>query len=283
MSGEAIRDKVAVVTGSTKGIGLAAAEALLASGAKVVVSARDQGEVAAVGKRLLAAHPARVAAHACDVRLEAQVDALFRASEAAFGGVDILVNNAGVGLFKNLEEMTLEEWNRVIETNVTGVFLCSRAAIPRMRRRGGGYISTSRPRGEERLSAATAYNASKFEFNAGFVRGLDAAWHDGIRALTSCRGGVSPTLGTSVQLGGMVGAVGRGPGPPRPLRHPSARCRAARVPARISRSEMIRVGAPHRQSKPVIEPSTVEDATQSEVGQRPGRPATAPHDRTRDF
>jgi len=182
MSGDAIRDKVAVVTGSTKGIGLAAAEALLASGAQVVVSARNEGEVAAVGKRLLEAHPKRVAAQACDVRLEAQVDALFRAAETAFGGVDILINNAGVGLFKNLEEMTLEEWNRVIETNVTGVFLCSRAAIPRMRRRGGGYIiNISSLAGKNAFPTATAYNASKFAVNGMSEALMQEVRYDGIR------------------------------------------------------------------------------------------------------
>ena len=103
MSGQEMQDKVAVVTGSTKGIGLAAAEALLAAGAKVVISARNEGEVAAVGKRLLAAHPGRVATQTCDVRREDQVEALFKAADRAFGGVDFLVNNAGVGLFKNLE------------------------------------------------------------------------------------------------------------------------------------------------------------------------------------
>ena len=182
MSDEAIRDKVAVVTGSTKGIGLATAEALLGSGAKVVVSARNEGEVAAVGKRLMASHPKRVAAQVCDVRLEAQVEALFRAADSAFGGVDILVNNAGVGLFKNLEEMTLEEWNRVIETNVTGVFLCSRAAIPRMRRRGGGYIiNISSLAGKNAFPTATAYNASKFAVNGMSEALMQEVRYDGIR------------------------------------------------------------------------------------------------------
>jgi len=182
MSDEAIRDKVAVVTGSTKGIGLATAEALLESGAKVVVSARNEGEVAAVGKRLMASHPKRVASQVCDVRLEPQVDALFRAAESAFGGVDFLVNNAGVGLFKNLEEVTLEEWNRVIETNVTGVFLCSRAAIPRMRRRGGGYIiNISSLAGKNAFPTATAYNASKFAVNGMSEALMQEVRYDGIR------------------------------------------------------------------------------------------------------
>jgi 3-oxoacyl-[acyl-carrier protein] reductase len=182
MSAGEIRDKVAVVTGSTKGIGLAAAEALLAAGAKVVVSARDEGEVAAVGKRLLEGHSGRVTAHPCDVRQEAQVKALFDAADRAFGGLDILVNNAGVGLFKNLEEMALEEWNRVIETNLTGVFLCSRAAIPRMRRRGGGYIiNISSLAGKNAFPTACAYNASKFGLNGLSEALMQEVRYDGIR------------------------------------------------------------------------------------------------------
>src|SRR5262249_28458009 len=131
---DGIQGKAAVVTGSTKGIGLAVAEALLEAGAKVVISARNAGEVESVGRRLAGAHRDSVTWKPCDVRVEAEVEALFQAADQAFGGVDILVNNAGVGLHRKLEETTLEEWNRVLQTNVTGVFLCSRAAIPRMRR-----------------------------------------------------------------------------------------------------------------------------------------------------
>jgi 3-oxoacyl-[acyl-carrier protein] reductase len=196
MSGGEIQDKVAVITGSTKGIGLAAAEALLKAGAKIVISARNEGEVAAVGKRLSEAYPARVKAQACDVRLEDQVDALFRAADRAFGGVDVLVNNAGVGVFKNLEEMTLEEWNRVIETNVTGVFLCSRAAIPRMRSRGGGYIiNISSLAGKNAFPTASAYNASKFAVNGMSEALMQEVRYDGIRVSYVMPGSVNTHFG----------------------------------------------------------------------------------------
>jgi len=196
MNSDAIRDKVAVITGSTKGIGLGVAEALLASGAKVVISARSEGEVAEVGKRLEAAHPKRVAAQACDVRREDQVDALFKAADRAFGGVDFLINNAGVGLFKNLEEMTLEEWNRVIETNVTGVFLCSRSAIPRMRRRGGGYIiNVSSLAGKNAFPTASAYNASKFALNGMSEALMQEVRYDGIRVSYIMPGSVNTHFG----------------------------------------------------------------------------------------
>jgi NAD(P)-dependent dehydrogenase (short-subunit alcohol dehydrogenase family) len=193
---DGIKDKAAVVTGSTKGIGLAIAEDLLRGGAWVMISARRQGEVETVGRRLLEANAGRVAWRACDVRREDQVEALFRAADEAFGGLDILVNNAGVGLHRNLEETTLEEWNQVLETNVTGVFLCSRAAIPRMRKRGGGYIvNISSLAGKNTFPGATAYNASKFALNGMSEALLQEIRHDGIRVSYVMPGSVNTGFG----------------------------------------------------------------------------------------
>jgi NAD(P)-dependent dehydrogenase (short-subunit alcohol dehydrogenase family) len=182
MNGSGAKDKAAIVTGSTKGIGRAIAEGLLDAGARVAISARNTQEVAAAAKDLERAHPGRVLARPCDVRREDQVAALFAETERAFGGVDILVNNAGVGLFRNLEEMSLEEWNSVIETNLTGVFLCSRAAIPRMRKRGGDYIfNISSLAGKNAFPSASAYNASKFGLNGMSEALMQEVRYDGIK------------------------------------------------------------------------------------------------------
>ena len=198
-----LQDRVAIVTGSTKGIGLAVAEGLLAAGARVVISARKPEEVESVGKRLRAAHPKRVAWRACDVRREADVETLFRAADESFGALDILVNNAGVGMTRKLEETTLEQWNTVLETNVTGVFLCSRAAIPRMRQRGGGYIiNLSSLAGKNAFPGATAYNASKFAVNGMSEALMQEIRYDGIR--------VSYVMPGSVNTGFSSGA---GPNP----------------------------------------------------------------------
>jgi len=191
MSGR-LEGRSAVVTGSTKGIGRAIAEALLDAGARVAVSARDEGEVAAAGKELSRNHEKRVLAYRCDVRRETDVAALFEETEHAFGGVDILVNNAGVGLFRNLEEMSLEQWNSVVETNLTGVFLCSRAAIPRMRKRGGGYIvNISSLAGRNAFPTATAYNASKFGLNGMSDALMQEVRHDGIKVTHLMPGSVA--------------------------------------------------------------------------------------------
>ena len=177
-----VKDKSAIVTGSTKGIGRAIAEELLREGARVTLSARNQSEVEKAARDLEKAHPKRVLARRCDVRREEDVKALFEETERAFGGVDLLVNNAGVGFFRNLEEMSLEDWNSVIETNLTGVFLCSRAAIPRMRKRGGGYIlNISSLAGRNAFPQATAYNASKFGLNGMSEALMQEVRYDGIK------------------------------------------------------------------------------------------------------
>ncbi len=187
-----IEGKVAIVTGSTKGIGRGIAEALLDAGARVAVSARTKADVEAATADLTRAHRGRVLGQACDVRREDEVEALFRAVDAAWGGLDILVNNAGIGFFKNLEAMSLEDWNSIIETNLTGVFLCSRASIPRMRARGGGYIlNLSSLAGTNAFPTATAYNASKFGLNGMSEALMQEVRHDGIKVSYIMPGSVS--------------------------------------------------------------------------------------------
>jgi 3-oxoacyl-[acyl-carrier protein] reductase len=186
------RTEVAVVTGGTKGIGLAIAEALLKRGDAVTISARNAAEVEAAGRRLEKRHPEKVLALACDVRREDQVESMMQRAEERFGGVDVLVNNAGVGIFKPLEEMSLEEWNAVLETNVTGVFLCCRAAIPRLRRRGGGYIvNISSLAGTNAFPNGTVYNASKFGLNGMSEALMQEIRHDGIRVAYVMPGSVN--------------------------------------------------------------------------------------------
>ena len=189
---ELLKGKVALVTGSTKGIGLAIAEALLNEGAKVVISARNAAEVAAVTAAFERSHKGRVLGRACNVRREADVQALYHEIDEAWGGVDVLVNNAGVGSFKNLEEMTLEEWSSILETNLTGVFLASRGAIPRMRKRGGGYIfNISSLAGKNAFPKATAYNASKFGLNGLSEALMQEVRYDGIKVTYLMPGSVN--------------------------------------------------------------------------------------------
>ena len=166
-----VKDKLAVVTGSTRGIGRAIAEALAGQGARVVVSARSSADVErAVGEMRQAGHDVR--GKACDVRKCSDAESLMRFAAEGWGGLDILVNNAGIGIFGHVAEISPEEWDQVIDTNLTGVFYCCRAAIPFLRQRGGGYIiNISSLAGKNAFPEGTAYNASKFGLE-GFSEAL---------------------------------------------------------------------------------------------------------------
>ena len=164
--------KVAVVTGSSKGIGYAIAEALVGAGASVAVSARHAEEVGAAATRLNGLKKGRALGVPCDVRQPDAVAELIRRTVAEFSGLDILVNNAGVGHFGPVAELPVERWQQVIETNLSGVFYCCREAIPQLRRRGGGWIiNIASLAGKNPLAGGTAYNASKFGL-VGFSEAL---------------------------------------------------------------------------------------------------------------
>ncbi len=163
-----LEGKIALVTGGSRGIGLAIARALSHEGARVAICGRDEKKLeqaaGSLGKNALAIR--------CDVRSEQEVAAMFRTLEDHHPGLDVLVNNAGVGIFGSVADLTPEQWRSVIETNLDGPFYCSRLAIPLMKRRGGGYIfNISSLAGKNAFAGAAAYNASKFGLN-GFSEAL---------------------------------------------------------------------------------------------------------------
>ena len=131
--------KVAVITGGNGGIGLGIGRGLARSGAHVVVAARDQEKTKDALKQLreLGAQALGVAT---DVTDESSVATMVASTIEAFGSIDILVNNAGIGIRKAPEDYTLQEWRQMIDVNLTGMFLCSRAGYPHMAKAGGGKI-----------------------------------------------------------------------------------------------------------------------------------------------
>ena len=160
--------KVAVVTGGTRGIGRAIAEALVGCGASVAICGRSE---AAVAKAVGELGP-KFIGKAADVSNPEQVRALFEFVEERLGGLDILVNNAGVGSFASVAETSLENWQRTIGTNLNGVFYCSHEALPRFRKRGGGFIvNISSLAAKNPFAGGAAYNASKFGLN-GFSEAM---------------------------------------------------------------------------------------------------------------
>ena len=162
--------KVAVVTGGSRGIGFAIAQALLAEGARVVITGRNEGHLADARRKLEATGAGvrgNVDTLRADVRNHAEIERVIAAAVTTFGGLDILVNNAGVGVFANVSEMTPDQWAEVLETNLTGVFNACHAAIPHLRRRGSGFIvNISSLAGSNPFAGAAAYCASKAALNA---------------------------------------------------------------------------------------------------------------------
>jgi NAD(P)-dependent dehydrogenase (short-subunit alcohol dehydrogenase family) len=196
------RGKSAIVTGGTRGIGRAIAEALAREGLNVCVGARNLDEVKQTVRELEGVGDVSATGAVCDVRVYEEVEALVAHAVEEFGGVDVLVNNAGIGHFKTVAEMSPEEFRAVVETNLCGVFYGCHAVIPEMKRRGGGYIvNISSLAGANPHPTMAAYNASKFGLN-GFSEALmQEVRHDKIKVSYVMPGSVNTEFG-----GGEVGA-----------------------------------------------------------------------------
>ena len=134
-----LKGRVAIVTGGNGGIGLGMARGLVAAGARVVVAARDAGKSRAAVQDLTA-RGGEAHAVATDVTDEGSVGALIEATLGRFGRLDVLVNNAGINIRKPAHELALDEWRKVLDTNLTSAFLCSKAAYPAFKTAGGGKV-----------------------------------------------------------------------------------------------------------------------------------------------
>lgn len=161
-----LKGKIALVTGATRGIGRAVAERLLQAGASVAINGQSDESVSKALVQMrqnYAGQGVGVTGLAADVRNAEAVKALFEHVDGELGGLDILVNNAGVGRFSDLAAMTPAEWNLILETNLTGVYLCCHEALLRFRKRGGGFIvNIASLAAKNPFAGGAAYNASKF-------------------------------------------------------------------------------------------------------------------------
>jgi 2-dehydro-3-deoxy-D-gluconate 5-dehydrogenase len=168
-------DRVAIVTGGNGGIGFGMARGLARAGARVVVAARNE-EKSNTAVRELKSLGSDALAIAVDVADERSVDALVSETVKRCGRLDILVNNAGINIRKPAQELPLDEWRQVLDTNLTSAFLCSRSAYPHMKSVGGGkIINIGSMMSLFGASFAPAYGASK----GGIVqltRSLAVAW-----------------------------------------------------------------------------------------------------------
>lgn len=190
-----LENKVAVITGGTKGIGYAIAETLLKNGANVFICARDKFEIKRALERL--SEYGNVDGEVCDVRSEAQVEMMLKECVRVFNVVDILINNAGVGFIgETVEEMSPDKFQQTLETNLFGVFYACHHVIPILKSRGGGYIiNISSLAGQNPHPKMAAYNASKFALN-GFTEALmQEVRQDEIKVSYICPGSVNTEFG----------------------------------------------------------------------------------------
>lgn len=156
-----LAQKVAIVTGGGRGIGEAICEALAREGARVVVAARTAVEIDRVTGRLVSGGSTALAQQV-DVTEPASVAAMVEATLARFGRIDILVNNAGIYKPARFLDYTFDDWKRVVDVNLHGTFLCTRAVLPAMlRQHYGKIVNVASTAGKWGSLFQSAYNASK--------------------------------------------------------------------------------------------------------------------------
>jgi NAD(P)-dependent dehydrogenase (short-subunit alcohol dehydrogenase family) len=161
MSNHSLKDKVVVITGASKGLGEAMALALGAAGARIALVSRDLERLNAA-KQAVEKVGGKAQVFQADVTDEEQILKLEHDVTRAFNDVHVLINNAGINLRKQLVEFTLEEWTRVLDTNLTSVFLMCRSFVPHMRGRGyGRVINIASMMSWVSLPGRSAYSASK--------------------------------------------------------------------------------------------------------------------------
>ena len=160
---ESLTGKSAIVTGGTRGIGRAIAEALLREGVSVVICGRSADSTARAADEMKAL--GKVIGCAADVTDRRQVTTLFETAERAFGKLDILVNNAGQGVFRKVGEMSAEDWHGNIDLNLNAPFYCSREALARFGDRGGFIVNISSLAAKNAFGGGAGYNAAKAGLN----------------------------------------------------------------------------------------------------------------------
>lgn len=178
--------KVAWVTGAGRGLGRAIALAFAEEGADLFLTARSEPELAEVA-RLVEERGCSAAFEVSDVRSRARVEAAYRGAVARFGRVDVLVNNAGVWIEKPVLDFSDEEWDLTLDTNVTGVWHCTRAVLPEMRaRRSGRIVNVASIDGQKGFAKLVPQCAAKAAV-IGLTRALaKECWQDGIAVTAIC-------------------------------------------------------------------------------------------------
>ena len=151
-----------VVTGGSKGIGRAVAQAFVQAGSGVVITARNEAEVTKAALDLTAAGPGRAVGVVADVRVYDQLEGAVGTAVKEFGRLDLVVANAGVGVFAPVDELSLDDWHDVLDTNLTGAFYTTKASAEALVSAGGLLVFIASLAGRNAFAGGSAYNASKF-------------------------------------------------------------------------------------------------------------------------
>ena len=189
-------NKVAVVTGGTRGIGLAIAERLLEEGVKVAFCGTRRESVDAAMAQFFSHGFGEAMGEVADVSKLDQVKTFVAAVMDRFGGIDILINNAGAGVFRPVAELTPEEWDRMIALNLSGVYYCCHEILPILiNKHGGDIINISSLAAKNPFAGGAGYNASKFGLN-GFSEAMMLDHRrEGVRVSSIMPGSVATEFG----------------------------------------------------------------------------------------
>ncbi len=188
-----LANQVAIVTGGASGIGAASARRFAEEGARVVIADLDREKGTALAAEL---GPERACFQSTDVTDQARIAAMVERAFTEYGRLDVLMNNAGIGSFGRTEDLTEEDWERVLKTDLTSVFYACKAAIPRLRAQGtgGSIVNIASISGMGGDYAFSAYNAAKGALiNYTRTLAIDHA-REGIRVNSICPGPVDTPL-----------------------------------------------------------------------------------------
>jgi len=190
-----LEHKSAIITGAGRGIGKAIALALAKEGANVVLAARTRSEIETLANEI-DARGQRAIAISTDVAVESEVDSLVKIAVERYGTVDILINNAGIGSFATVADLPVEQFDRMWEINMRGVFLATRAVLPHMtKQRSGDILNLASLAGRNAFVGGGGYCATKWAL-VGFARCLMLEVRESnIRVITLCPGSVDTGFG----------------------------------------------------------------------------------------
>lgn len=193
--GSPLEAKTALVTGGSRGIGLAIARRLGQMGANLGICARDAERLERAVRQLKQEGFSTVGVHA-DVTRAADVELLIQKTQTSLGPIDILVNNAGTGYFGPVQEATEANWDEVLDTNLKGVFLTTKAVAPGMIERGRGHIiNIASLAGKNAFAGGSVYCASKWGLLGFTYCAAEDLRSHGIRVSAICPGSVATEFG----------------------------------------------------------------------------------------